>query len=365
MPCSVSRLSRLAALVLGASFLALMPAVHARGEFGGGGGGGGFRGGGGFAGGGGGGFAGGGGGEGFRGGGGGSYRFTAPRVDAAPVERTAPALSRGGGGGYVDRPMDRSLNQGYQGSHPFYGSGARSPWTGHNISPQQFRQFNQGGWNYGGNYNRENFNRQVNLENNFYNRDYGGWNNNWSGGGYWGSRPWGYGWYNWSPNSWDWWGSNSLGWGLAALATGEVITDLVNEASEQQSPVIDVPESPYQLNYGSVDAVGNSGADFSYAVSGSPPVKGAVNCQAGLLDGQVPSTPGQAQLLNAACQVAYGPDPKGTPLPAAGLAESLPPAAKGALTMLLGLGLGVAGVGLWSRRKALMAALKGPGPTPT
>jgi hypothetical protein len=87
----------------------------------------------------------------------------------------------------------------------------------------------------------------------------------------------------------------------------------VNTASEQQSPVIDVPDSDYQLNYATVDSVGSGGADFSYAVAGSPPVKGAANCQQGLLDGQVPSTASQAQLLNAACQVAYGPIPRALP----------------------------------------------------
>jgi hypothetical protein len=33
---------------------------------------------------------------------------------------------------------------------------------------------------------------------------------------------------------------------------------------------------------------------------------GAANCQQGLLNGQVPSSSSQAQLLNAVCQVAYG-----------------------------------------------------------
>jgi hypothetical protein len=31
-----------------------------------------------------------------------------------------------------------------------------------------------------------------------------------------------------------------------------------------------------------------------------------VDCQQGLLNGQRPGTSGQAQLLNAVCQVAYG-----------------------------------------------------------
>ena len=190
----------------------------------------------------------------------------------------------------------------------------------------------------------------MNLENNFYNRNYGDWNRSWGNGGYWGSRPWGYGWYHWSPDAWDWWGRSSLGWGLAALATGAVITALVNDASEQQSPVIDVPYSDYQLNYATVDSVGSSGADFSYAVAGSSPVKGAANCQQGLLDGQVPSTASQAQLLNAACQVAYGPDSEGTPLPES-LAGRLPGWLRDLLVLALGGGIVVASWQLLERRR--------------
>jgi hypothetical protein len=276
-------------------------------------------------------FDGGGGGGGFRGGG--SYRFSAPRDDSAPAQRIeATPVERA-----ARRPADRALEQGYRGSHPLYGPGSRTPWTGHNISPDQFRRMNDGSWDRG------DFNRNPGIDENFYNRNVGSWNNNWANNGYWGSRPWGYGWYNWSPDSWGWWGGSSVGWGLAALATGEVITDLVNAAAEQQSTVIDVPDSNYQLNYGSVDSVGSSGANFSYAVSGSPPLQGAANCQQGLLDGQVPSTAAQAQLLNAACQVAYGPDPKGTPL-AESLAGRMPGWLRDLLLLALGGGIGV---GAW------------------
>ncbi len=120
---------------------------------------------------------GGGGGGGFRGGGGGAYRFSAPRVEAAPrmeaapVERAASVPERGTG---ADRPADRNLEQGYRGSSHLYGSGSRSSWTGHNISHDQFNRFNKGGWNddrIGGNFDNDRFNRQVNLENNFYNRN--------------------------------------------------------------------------------------------------------------------------------------------------------------------------------------------------
>ena len=153
--------------------LATPSLVEARG---GGGGGGGFGGGGGS-------FRGGGG-----GGGGGSYRFSAPPMEAAPriapapVERAAPVVDReaqGSAGGWADRPADRNLVQGYRGSSHLYGAGSRSSWTGHNISPDQFNRLNKGGWNndrIGNQFDNDHFNRQVNLENNFYNRNYGDWN---------------------------------------------------------------------------------------------------------------------------------------------------------------------------------------------
>jgi len=283
-------------------------------HFGGGGGGGGgerFR-------------DGGGGGGGYRGGGGGDYR--------------------GGGGGY----------------HLVYGGGARTPALGRNISRDDYNRATNGGrdrfdanrlgwgnrnWN-DGDWRGNNWRGNNWGYNNWGNRWNGGWNNNWANGGYWGDRSWSYGWYNWSPNTWGWWGENSGGWGLAGLATGAVITDLVDQASDQQSSVIEVPDSNYQLNYGTVDAVGNSGANFSYSVANSPPVQGGVDCQDGLLDGQVPSTAAQAQLLNAACQVAYGPDPKGQSLPRL---WSPSPAVREWLILLLGAGIGFGGYALAKR----------------
>ena len=93
---------------------------------------------------------------------------------------------------------------------------------------------------------------------------------------------------------------------MAGLATGAVIGDLVNAAANQQSPVFVVPNSPYQLNYGSVEAVGSYGVSFNYLVDGTQ-LMGAADCQQGLLNGQIPGSSSQAQLLNAVCQVAYGP----------------------------------------------------------
>ena len=224
----------------------------------------------------------------------------------------APAARPGGawgGGSYHFQNND--VQRGYNGYHPMYGEGARPAWNNGSLDRSDVNRsdVNRSTFtnNLDGNRNsfsNDTFNRNVNVNNNFYNRNYNGWNNNWRNGGYWNNRPWNTGWYG-GWRSWGWWGGSAAAWGIAGLATGAAITSLVNSAADQQSNVIVVPQTSYELNYGSVEAVGNAGASFSYNVDGST-LMGAVNCQEGLLNGQVPGTSDQAQLLNAVCQVAYG-----------------------------------------------------------
>ncbi|MBD2423358.1 hypothetical protein [Cyanobium sp. FACHB-13342] len=215
----------------------------------------------------------------------------------------------GGGGYHWSGGGDRSFGgggagggawrQGYQGHSPMYGPNTRSSWGSGNVDGNRVNDsFNND------RFNNDTFNRQVNVNNNFYNRGYNGWNSNWRDGGYWGNRPWNAGWYG-GWGGWGWWGANAAAWGIAGLATGAVIGGLVNAAANQQSPVIVVPNTSYQLNYGSVEAVGSYGASFFYTVNGTQ-LLGAANCQQGLLNGQIPTDADQAQLLNAVCQVAYG-----------------------------------------------------------
>ena len=224
-----------------------------------------------------------------------------------------------GGGVDVDRAGGYRFNGdnwrgGYNGAHPLYGDGVR---------PAYGQGFNAGPYNrpaavnpYNSNDNRINnypynraavnpYNRPYNGPNNFYNRPYNGYHPAWNNGGYWNSRPWNAGWYRWAPTSWGWWGGNAMAWGLAGLASGAAITTLVNNATAVQSPLIPVPQTNFQLNYGSVEAVGTYGASLSYLVNGMP-LYGGANCQQGLLNGQIPANGNQAQLLNAVCQVAYG-----------------------------------------------------------
>ncbi|SBO42484.1 hypothetical protein [Cyanobium sp. NIES-981] len=189
---------------------------------------------------------------------------------------------RGGGGYRFSGDGGDAWRGGYRGEHPLYGPGARP----------------------GVDVDRVNVNR-VTINNNFYNRDLHGWNDAWRGGGYWNHRPWNHGWYG-GWGGWGWWGPSAAAWGVAGLATGAAIGSLVNAAAEQQSTMILVPDTAIQLNYGSVESVGSAGVSFNYSLDGSAELMGAANCQQGLLNGQVPASVQQAQLLNAVCQVAYG-----------------------------------------------------------
>lgn len=59
------------------------------------------------------------------------------------------------------------------------------------------------------------------------------------------------------------------------------------------------------LHFGSDEAMGSTGASFCDNVNDSTRM-GAANCQQGLLNGQVPGSADQAQLLHGLNQVAYG-----------------------------------------------------------
>jgi hypothetical protein len=92
---------------------------------------------------------------------------------------------------------------------------------------------------------------------------------------------------------------------VAGLATGAVIADAVNSAADQQSTVFVVPQTSYQLNYATVLAAPPSGVRFSYGVNGVLQTAQG-DCQSGQLNGLPASSAEAAQLLNAACVVAYG-----------------------------------------------------------
>ena len=120
------------------------------------------------------------------------------------------------------------------------------------------------------------------------------------------ARPWNYGWYGgWSTPSWGWWGARAAAWGIGSLATAAIINDAVNDAIDDHVSYIVVPNSDYQLLYGTVAPVGGSSVSFDVTSNGST-YQLTADCNAGTLNGRDPGSPAEAELLNAACQVAYG-----------------------------------------------------------
>jgi hypothetical protein len=66
-----------------------------------------------------------------------------------------------------------------------------------------------------------------------------------------------------------------------------------------------VPNTSYQLLYGTVEPSGTSAVSFDVSADGSV-YRLTADCQSGLLNGQEPQSAQEAELLNAACQVAFG-----------------------------------------------------------
>lgn len=120
------------------------------------------------------------------------------------------------------------------------------------------------------------------------------------------ARPWNYGWYGgWATPSWGWWGASAAAWGVTTLATAAIINAAVDDAVSSHTTTIVVPNTDYRLLYGSVEPLGEQSVSFSVE-SGDREVAMNADCRQGTLDGRNPSTAQEAELLNAACQVAFG-----------------------------------------------------------
>ncbi|MFM7549542.1 MAG: hypothetical protein ACKO8I_11880 [Cyanobacteriota bacterium] len=135
------------------------------------------------------------------------------------------------------------------------------------------------------------------------------WDNEWPGWvrpGWQLARPWNYGWYgNWNNPPWGWWSARSVAWGIGSLATAAVITNAVNQAIASSQPTIMVQDAGYTLYYNSVEPTGDQAISFT-AATGNTAFEATGNCRQGELNGREPASAAQAQLLNAACQVAFG-----------------------------------------------------------
>jgi hypothetical protein len=120
------------------------------------------------------------------------------------------------------------------------------------------------------------------------------------------ARPWNWGWYGgWATPTWGWWGARAAAWGIGTLATAAIINDAVDNAVSNQVSYIVVPNSDYQLLYGTVSPSGSNGVTFDVTANGST-YRLTADCKAGTLNGREPTAAAEAELLNAACQVAYG-----------------------------------------------------------
>jgi hypothetical protein len=161
-------------------------------------------------------------------------------------------------------------------------------------------------WNGNHNVNRDvnrdvnrNWNRQVNI-NNVVVRP------GWARPGWGVARPWNYGWYGgWSTPAWGWWGARAALWGVGTLATAAIVNNAVNDAIADNSTTMIVPNSNYSLYYGSIQPIGQSSVSFVVQADGND-YQLSADCNAGTINGDDPKTAAQAELLNAACQVAFG-----------------------------------------------------------
>jgi len=92
----------------------------------------------------------------------------------------------------------------------------------------------------------------------------------WARAGWGLARPWNTGWYGgWSTPSWGWWGARAAAWGIGTLATAAIINDAVDDAIDDQVSYIVVPNSNYQLLYGTVTPAGGSSVTFDVTDNGT------------------------------------------------------------------------------------------------
>jgi hypothetical protein len=120
------------------------------------------------------------------------------------------------------------------------------------------------------------------------------------------ARPWTTGWYGgWATPAWGWWGARAAAWGITTLTTAAVINAAVSNAVDDHVSYIVVPNTDVQLLYGTVAPLGSNGVSFAVS-SGGNSYQLTANCNAGTLNGRDPETAAEAELVNAACQVAFG-----------------------------------------------------------
>ena len=257
-----------------------------------------------------------------------AIRRITPEVPTAVLSPADSLVARGGGrGGGGAGGGQRSgsrANNGFSAAGAGFNRGSTRPsggWSsqvgpGASPGPSLDRAYSNRNGNRSGNRSGTiNVNRNVNRD---VNRDVNrNWNRQvnintvnvnpgWARPGWGVARPWAYGWYGgWSTPAWGWWGARAALWGVSTLTTAAIINNAVNGAIADNDNTIIVPNSNYSLYYGSVQPSGQSVVTFVVQADGSN-YQLSADCNAGTMNGEEPKTAAQAELLNAACQVAFG-----------------------------------------------------------
>jgi len=259
-------------------------------------------------------------------------RPTLDRAAARPRPATRPAIAggdrmaAGNRGAGVDRQalsdrmgnpsreglqnragsLDRQGLQERVGNQTRNGALSRDDWdrAGERLqSGRDLRQDNLSNARDTWNNNRDAVNNRLNQAADRYNNYWPGW----ARPGWNLARPWNWGWYGgWVNPPWGWWAARSVAWGLTSLATAAVINDAVNNAIAASQTLIVVPQSSYQLYYNSVEPSGDQTISFVAVPSGGEALSFTADCNSGSLNGYQPAGAAEAELLNAACQVAFG-----------------------------------------------------------
>lgn len=244
------------------------------------------------------------------GGGGGSFRSGGGSAGRANTGFSAAGsgLSRGSSrpsGGWSNQVRQPGVNPSLNRPSGNAGAGDRnlSRDVNRNVNRDLNRNVNVNrDFNRDVNVNRSvnaNWNRRVNINNVNVNAG-------WARPGWGVARPWNYGWYGgWSTPTWGWWGARAATWGIATLATASIINSAVDAAISANQTYILVPQSNYQLIFASVVPTSSSMVSFAVNADGGT-YQLTADCNAGLLDGRQPQSAAEAELLNAACQVAFG-----------------------------------------------------------
>lgn len=211
-------------------------------------------------------------------GGGASIDLLVAVARSAAWNRTASSARFGGAIGSVDRSDDPDQFAASELRHA--GSGDLAQATSRNVNPH---------WNRIANVNRASL--------------FPGW----ARPGWGALRPWDKGWYGdrtFTP--WTWLGARSRAWGVTSLASRASINKAIDNAINAYIPYIVVPKTNYKLLYGTELPSGNDSVSF-VVQSNSIDYRLNANCKKGTINGREPSNLQEAELLHAACQVAYGP----------------------------------------------------------